>query len=58
LAPHRQSPFINHEVLKRYESVGGVRIEDVLVITENGSENLTIVGKDVDWLEAIAGGHA
>lgn len=52
----RKSPFINHEVLARYESVGGIRIEDVVVITENGAENLTTVGKDVDWLEAVAGG--
>jgi Xaa-Pro dipeptidase len=57
LAPHRQSPLINHEVLKRYETVGGVRIEDVLVITDDGSENLTTVGKSIDWLEAAAGGR-
>ncbi len=58
LAPHRRSPFINESVLKKYESVGGVRIEDVLVITENGSENLTTVGKDVEWVEAVCGGQA
>ena len=58
LAPHRSSPFINGSVLKKYESVGGVRIEDVLVITENGSENLTTVGKDAEWVEAVCGGHA
>jgi Xaa-Pro dipeptidase len=57
LAPHRSSKFIDHEVLKRYESVGGVRIEDVLVITAEGAENLTKVGKDVDWLERICGGE-
>lgn len=53
----RNSPFIDHEILARYEPVGGIRIEDVLVVTETGAENLTVVGKDVDWLEAVAGGR-
>ncbi|KAG8848877.1 hypothetical protein FRB96_001009 [Tulasnella sp. 330] len=57
LAPVRNSPNINHEVLARYESVGGVRIEDVLLITETGYENLTTVGKDVDWLERVCSGQ-
>ncbi|KAG9031407.1 hypothetical protein FRB95_002771 [Tulasnella sp. JGI-2019a] len=57
LAPIRNSPHINHEVLARYESVGGVRIEDVLLITEHGSENLTTVGKEVDWLERVCSGQ-
>jgi len=56
LAPHRDSKFINHETLRRYESVGGVRIEDVVTITANGAENLTTVGKEVDWLEAVSSG--
>ncbi|QRV96324.1 Metallopeptidase family M24 [Ceratobasidium sp. AG-Ba] len=57
LAPVRNSPFIDHEVLAKYESVGGVRIEDVLVITENGSENLTTVGKEVEWIERLSSGE-
>ncbi|KAF8331868.1 prolidase [Cantharellus anzutake] len=57
LAPHRNSPYINTEVLNTYETVGGVRIEDVLVITETGFENLTAVDKDIDWIEAVCGGH-
>ncbi|KAG8941342.1 hypothetical protein FRC04_004588 [Tulasnella sp. 424] len=58
LAPVRSSPYINQEVLAKYESVGGVRIEDVLLITANGSENLTTVGKDVDWIEKVCSGRA
>jgi Xaa-Pro dipeptidase len=58
LAPVRNSQYINHEVLAKYESVGGVRIEDVLAITENGCENLTTVGKDVEWLERLSSGEA
>jgi len=34
LAGIRNSKHTDHEVLKRYESVGGVRIEDVVVITD------------------------
>ncbi|KAG8713598.1 hypothetical protein FRC08_013064 [Ceratobasidium sp. 394] len=58
LAPVRDSQYIDHDVLAKYESVGGVRIEDVVVITEDGCENLTTVGKDVDWIERLASGEA
>lgn len=56
LAPVRDSKHIDHEVLKRYESVGGVRIEDVVHITPAGADNLTAVRSDVDWLEAVCSG--
>ncbi|CCL98489.1 uncharacterized protein FIBRA_00487 [Fibroporia radiculosa] len=52
LAPVRDSRHIDHNVLRRYESVGGVRIEDVVLITRGGSENLTTVRSDPDWIEA------
>jgi len=52
------SPYIDHGVLNRYEIVGGVRIEDVVLITETGCEVLTPVRKDVEWLEAVASGNA
>ena len=56
LEPVRSSRVINHEVLKRYESVGGVRIEDVVLITKDGCENLTTVGKETSWIEGVCSG--
>lgn len=57
LAPVRGSKHINHHVLAKYESVGGVRIEDVITITENGYENLTTIRSDVEWLEGVCSGE-
>jgi Xaa-Pro dipeptidase len=35
-----------------------VRIEDVVVITESGYENLTTVRSDVEWVEGVCSGVA
>ncbi|RKP39254.1 peptidase M24, structural domain-containing protein, partial [Dimargaris cristalligena] len=40
-----QAQFINQEVLDRYMSVGGVRIEDSVVVTKFGHDNLTTAPK-------------
>jgi Xaa-Pro dipeptidase len=57
LAPIRQSRHINHEILKQYESVGGIRIEDVVLIDGHGYENLTTVGKETTWVEGLCSGE-
>jgi Xaa-Pro dipeptidase len=57
LASVRGSNHISHDVLAKYESVGGVRIEDVITITENGYENFTTVRSDVEWLEGVCSGE-
>jgi len=57
LAPIRGSKHIDPGVLARYENVGGVRIEDVITITENGYENFTTVRSDVEWLEGVSSGE-
>ncbi|KAI4154533.1 MAG: hypothetical protein LQ340_001622 [Diploschistes diacapsis] len=41
--------FIDKAVLERYWAVGGVRIEDDILVTEDGFENLTTAEKGV-WL--------
>ncbi|KAF8212276.1 prolidase [Mycena galopus ATCC 62051] len=56
LASVRESALIDHEVLKRYEGVGGVRIEDVVHITPDGVQNLTKVRSDVAWIEGVCSG--
>lgn len=56
LCDPKHSRFIDKEVLKRYMPVGGVRIEDDILITNLGFENLTGAFKGEEMLEAIRGG--
>ncbi|KAI0052179.1 Creatinase/aminopeptidase [Auriscalpium vulgare] len=56
LGPARDSKHVDQAVLARYVNVGGVRIEDVVLITADGAENLTTVRSDVDWVEGVCSG--
>ena len=47
------SKYINKEALLRYLPVGGVRIEDDILITSSGYENLTTAPKGEDMLRII-----
>lgn len=53
--PH-YSKFINEEVLEQYMHVGGVRIEDDILITKDGYENLTTAPKGKEMLKIIRDG--
>ncbi|PIA15995.1 Xaa-Pro dipeptidase [Coemansia reversa NRRL 1564] len=57
LATARADPkiakHIDFEKVANYHKVGGVRIEDNIVITEDGCENLTNCPKEISELEAI-----
>ncbi|KAJ1810627.1 hypothetical protein LPJ56_004052 [Coemansia sp. RSA 2599] len=44
---------IDFDVVAKYRSVGGVRIEDNIVITETGNDNLTTCVKEIADIEAI-----
>ncbi|KAI9276796.1 peptidase M24, structural domain-containing protein [Phascolomyces articulosus] len=45
--------YINVDILNKYKSVGGVRIEDNLVVTEDGYVNLTTAPKEIAEIEAL-----
>lgn len=47
--------FIDAEVLEKYYPVGGVRIEDDILVTEDGYENLTSAPKGEEMLRIING---
>ncbi|VEU20992.1 DEKNAAC101820 [Brettanomyces naardenensis] len=49
----KQAKYIDREVVKKYMYVGGVRIEDDLLITKDGYENLTVVTSDPDEISKI-----
>ena len=51
----KHSRFIDAEVLERYYPVGGVRIEDDILVTETGYENLTSAPKGKEMLRIING---
>ncbi|KAK7866927.1 hypothetical protein R5R35_001664 [Gryllus longicercus] len=52
-ANERQNKFLVHDVLQRYKNFGGVRIEDDVVVTETGAENLTQVPRTVEEIEKV-----
>lgn len=45
--------YFDLNMLAKYRSVGGVRIEDTIVITANGHENLTIAPKQIHEIESL-----
>lgn len=45
--------YINKHIWDKYKTVGGIRIEDTILVTENGYDNLTIIPKDINWIEKI-----
>ena len=50
---HLDVAVVDEEVLKRYIPVGGVRIEDDILVTKKGYENLTTAPKGEEMLKII-----
>lgn len=50
------SRYIDRDVLEKYYPVGGVRIEDDILVTKDGYENLTTAPKGEEALKIINGG--
>ncbi|SPQ22486.1 c05755b2-8d79-42ee-8d3b-c0b63000eeb7 [Thermothielavioides terrestris] len=50
------SKFINTAALEKYWDVGGVRIEDDILVTQDGYENLTLAPKGEEMLKLIREG--
>mmetsp|Transcript_22458 Transcript_22458/g.22648 ORF Transcript_22458/g.22648 Transcript_22458/m.22648 type:complete len:361 (-) Transcript_22458:173-1255(-) len=56
IANPRQSPFINQEVLDSYRTFGGVRLEDMFVVTATGASNITLCPRTVLEVEEVMSG--
>ncbi|KAI9843680.1 MAG: hypothetical protein M1837_006147 [Sclerophora amabilis] len=58
IEPYLENPvhskFIDQAVLDKYWNVGGVRIEDNVLVTKDGHQNLTSAVKEVEELEMLA----
>ncbi|SCU78051.1 LAFA_0A04654g1_1 [Lachancea sp. 'fantastica'] len=48
-----RAEVVDRRIMNKYNYVGGVRIEDDILITKDGHENLTKVTSDPDEIEAI-----
>ncbi len=53
LADPRYAPYLVPEAIARFRSLGGVRIEDDVLVTAGGAENLTQVPRTVDEIERV-----
>ncbi|PFH38500.1 putative peptidase D [Besnoitia besnoiti] len=53
LSDSTQSRLINRDALEPYMDLGGVRLEDVVLVTSDGIENLTVVPRRLEDVEEL-----
>ncbi|XVF88690.1 hypothetical protein PTKIN_Ptkin19aG0070500 [Pterospermum kingtungense] len=53
----KTSKFFNREILDRFKNFGGVRIESDVLVTANGSKNMTKVPRETWEIEAVMAGR-
>lgn len=53
LANPEQAPYLNKDMLQRFRKFGGVRLEDDVVVTEDGCEDMTQVPRTVEEVEKV-----
>ena len=56
MADPEKNKFLNTEKVESLLGFGGVRIEDDIIVTEDGMENMTNVPKEVDEIETLMKG--
>lgn len=52
-ARKKYAPYIDWKIADRYRSVGGIRIEDDVLVTKTGYKNLTTVPKEIKDIEKL-----
>jgi len=48
-----KSPLINSKKWSIYKSIGGVRLEDTIIITDKGYKNLSTITKEISGIEKL-----
>uniref|UniRef100_A0A7S3C2Y5 Peptidase M24 domain-containing protein n=1 Tax=Haptolina ericina TaxID=156174 RepID=A0A7S3C2Y5_9EUKA len=56
LADPAKAKFFNQPVLNRFRGRGGVRLEDVVVVTATGVENYTLCPRTINEVEGVMAG--
>jgi Xaa-Pro dipeptidase len=49
-------PYLNESILNEYRGFGGIRLEDVIVVTESGMINYTLCPRTIAEVESVVSG--
>merc|ERR1712100_188226 len=52
-----QCALLNWEKIDQFMDFGGVRIEDDVIVTETGIENMTLIGREIEDVEKYMASH-